>query len=93
MKFSQMLLGAVFCLGSSTAFAEALQKLSIQGMMCTSCSGKVEKAFLETGKVASIKVNAKDGTALVEWKDGQALSATDVEKIVKDAGFELKSAS
>ena len=73
------------------AFSGESQTLNIQGMMCSTCSGKVQKAFKDTGKIESIKVNVKSGTAQVVWKDGQQLTATEIAEIVKAAGFTLKS--
>lgn len=73
------------------AFSGEGQTLNIQGMMCSTCSGKVQKAFKDTGKIESIKVNVKNGTAQVVWKNGQQPSATEIAEIVKAAGFTLKS--
>lgn len=77
---------------SGTLLAESKQTLNIQGMTCSACASQVEEAFLKTGKVASIEVDAKNGIANVVWKNEKPSDA-EVSQIVKQAGFSLKSSS
>lgn len=93
MKLLKVLSLVGIMIASTNLYAGNPQKLSIQGMVCSGCASKVEKAFLDTGKVKSIKVNPKEGIALVEWADDLKVSEKEIADIVKSAGFELKSIS
>jgi cation transport ATPase len=91
-KFSAFLFVFILFAFHSVSAGEK-QTLLIQGMMCSTCSGKVQKAFQSTGKMESIKIDVKSGTAEVVWKEGQKPSAEEIVEIVKAAGFSLKSAT
>ncbi|RYF39901.1 MAG: heavy-metal-associated domain-containing protein, partial [Comamonadaceae bacterium] len=60
--------------------------LSVEGMTCASCAGRVEKALLKVPGVASAEVNLATETAEVRW----SVPGTDVAALtaaVEKAGY------
>ncbi|NOX74723.1 MAG: heavy-metal-associated domain-containing protein, partial [Alphaproteobacteria bacterium] len=55
--------------GYPTAHADVT--LSIEGMTCASCVGRVEKALLAVPGVDGAAVNLATETALIKYTDGQ----------------------
>ena len=64
------------------------QTLPVVGMMCASCSARVERCLKEQPDVASVAVNLAGRTALVEYDEAQTSLAA-LQKAVADAGYEL----
>ena len=70
--------------------------LSIEGMTCASCAGRVEKALLKVPGVASAEVNLATETADVRWSapgTGMSGSGTDVAALtaaVEKAGYKAQ---
>ena len=61
--------------------------ISIEGMMCGHCTGRVEKALSEVAGVTAVTVSLEDKNAVVTAEDG----VTDemLTKTVTDAGYEV----
>lgn len=65
----------------------SLEKISVKGMMCGSCEAKVTKAIEGVDGVNKvIKVNYKDGTALV-CVNKKNTNLTNLTKAISDSGF------
>src|SRR5690606_39019540 len=61
--------------------------LSIQGMSCASCAGRVEKALRNTAGVVTASVNLATENAHVDALPGK-VSADQLIQAVKTAGYE-----
>ncbi|MDP4992972.1 MAG: heavy metal translocating P-type ATPase [Marivita lacus] len=68
---------------------EATHRLSISGMTCASCTGRVERALAALPGVLSAQVNLATQTATVRSLDG-AVSVETLAKTVTDAGYPAK---
>jgi copper chaperone len=64
--------------------------LSIKGMTCGGCEGKVNKALSACKGVSDVKVSHKDGKAELHLEDGKA-SVEDLIEALKHAGFKASS--
>ena len=59
--------------------------MTIEGMMCMHCSGRVEKALNALpGVTASVDLEARTATCT-----GEALDEATLRKAVEDAGYEV----
>lgn len=63
-------------------------EIKISGMHCASCALNLEKAIGSLGNVSHVAVNYGTDTAQVEY-DPSAVSIHDLEKAVKDAGYDV----
>jgi uncharacterized membrane protein YraQ (UPF0718 family)/copper chaperone CopZ len=70
----------------STSSAEAAVTLEVEGLTCSNCVRKLERALRETEGVLSATVSLDPGRAIVE---GSASSA-DLEAAVRAAGYAVK---
>jgi len=70
--------------------AEAELVLSVGGMHCASCVGRVEKAILDAPGVRAASVNLASGRAFVRMDDGAASHADAVAEAIRGAGFEAE---
>jgi Cu2+-exporting ATPase len=61
--------------------------LTIEGMMCPHCEGRVKKALEAVPGVKAATASAKSGTAVVQL-DGDAAEES-LKKAVIDAGYEV----
>lgn len=61
--------------------------LSIEGMMCSHCTGRVEKALKETAGVAEVTVSLEEKNAVV--KAEESVTAEQLKAVVTDAGYEV----
>jgi P-type Cu+ transporter len=73
----------------SAATAQAELVLSVGGMHCASCVGRVEKAALKAPGVTGASVNLASGRAFVTLAD-PAGNAEAVAQAIRDAGFEAE---
>ena len=62
--------------------------LSIQGMHCSACVRRVERALGKVQGVASTKVDLIAGKAVVEYDPTQA-TKTALKEIVRELGFRV----
>jgi Cu+-exporting ATPase len=70
---------------------EAKHRLSISGMTCASCTGRVERALEALPGVLSAHVNHATQTAEIRTLDG-AITTETLAQTVTDAGYPAKSA-
>ncbi len=61
--------------------------LSIEGMMCGHCTGRVEKALQETAGVAEVTVSLEGKNAVVTAED--TVTAEQLKAVVTEAGYEV----
>jgi len=65
---------------------EKKAELKISGMSCAMCAKTIEKSLLSLNGVVNARVNLGNETAFVRY-DPKKLKVTDLEKVVKDAGY------
>lgn len=61
--------------------------LSIEGMMCSHCTGRVEKALKETAGVKDVTVSLEEKNAVVTAEE--SVTAEQLKAAVTDAGYEV----
>ena len=64
-------------------------KLSVQGMSCMHCVGRVDKALREQAGVSEVKVDLDSGSAEVT---GAGLDGAALVKAVVEAGYQAEVA-
>jgi len=77
---------------TTTVIKEAItmqKKMNIEGMMCTHCSGRVQKALEALGEVDHAAVSHETGVATVTLK--AAVSDEALKKAVEDQGYSVTS--
>ena len=62
--------------------------ISIMGMSCASCVGKIEKALRRKEGVKKATINFATGRAMVEF-DSNITNEKDVEKVIEDTGYNV----
>ena len=62
--------------------------ISIEGMMCSHCTGTVEKALAGIDGVKEVSVSLENKNAVV--KAEESVTAEVLKKAVTDAGYEVK---
>ena len=77
---------------STTPFAASPQyNLRVDGIACPFCAYGIEKKLLQTKGVASVTFDLEKGLVVVKVKEGVILSEAQLEQLVSDAGFTLRS--
>ncbi|MGN0351958.1 MAG: heavy metal translocating P-type ATPase [Roseburia sp.] len=61
--------------------------LAIEGMMCSHCTGRVEKALKETAGVTEVTVSLEEKNAVV--KAEESVTAEQLKAVVTEAGYEV----
>ncbi|HCV44113.1 MAG TPA: hypothetical protein DGH68_11565 [Bacteroidetes bacterium] len=85
MRWAVVLLVLTF----TTALAGEVRKvdISVKGMHCEDCTGKVKSALHKVKGVQDVEVNLKKGTALVSLESNSDVKSEALAKAVADAGF------
>ena len=78
-------------LTSLSSFATPSYKVTVNGMVCSFCAQGIEKKMKALGETKDVYVGLKNRLVVVEVKDGLTLSQDVIKKIIKDAGYEVKS--
>ena len=65
-------------------------ELKIPGLVCPSCAIGIKKGFKKTNQIKEIKFDAKKEICLIEFISIEN-HPSQIRKIVKNAGYELKS--
>ncbi len=74
------------------AFAAPTQyQLRVDGLACPFCAYGIEKELKRTEGVAGIAIDINAGTVTVTMAEGATLTEARAGRIVKDAGFTLRS--
>lgn len=61
----------------------------VEGMSCQHCVNHVKSALESIEGVSNVKVNLGSNTAVI--KSSAEISDSNIEKVVKEAGYEVKS--
>lgn len=87
-----VLLFIVLLLSSTILLANGNQyELRVDGLSCPYCAYGVEKKLIRTNGVQSIEFDLEKGLVIVKVQEGYTLSKEQLEKLLADAGFTLRS--
>ena len=79
-------------LWGSLALAAGMQyDLRDDGLSCPFCAYGIEKKLKKTAGVETVDIDLKRGVVVVKTREGVKLSEPQMKRLVKDAGFTLKS--
>jgi copper chaperone CopZ len=62
-------------------------RVRVDGLSCAFCAYGLEKKLSELKGVDSVKINIKDGTALLTLEEGISITDDTIKQAVKDSGF------
>jgi copper chaperone CopZ len=91
MKHLLLVVGLGLSLTSLSGFATPSYKVTVNGMVCSFCAQGIEKKMKALNETKDVYVVLKNRLVVVEVKDGLTLSQDSIKKIIKDAGYEVKS--
>jgi len=87
-------MASVVLLWSGLALAAGTQyDLRVDGLSCPFCAYGIEKKLKKTAGVKSVDVDLERGVVTVKTGEGGTLSEPQLKRLVKEAGFTLKSLS
>ena len=72
----------------STVFAEQIT-ITVKGMVCSFCAQGLKKTFGKIDDVKKIDVDLENKFVRLDVKDGSLLSDREIEKTIRDAGFDV----
>ncbi len=79
-------------LSSSLTLAAGMQyDLRVDGLSCPFCAYGIEKKLKKTEGVESVDIDLERGVVVVKTREGVKLSEQQMKRLVKDAGFTLRS--
>jgi len=76
---------------SLNGFATPSYKVTVNGMVCSFCAQGIEKKMKALNETKGVYVELKNHLVIVEAKEGSNISQDVIKKIIKDAGYEVKS--
>ena len=76
---------------SLNSFATPSYKVTVNGMVCSFCAQGIEKKMKALNETKGVYVELKNHLVVVEAKEGSNISQDVIKKIIKDAGYEVKS--
>ena len=76
---------------SLNSFATPSYKVTVNGMVCSFCAQGIEKKMKALSETKAVYVELKNHLVVVEAKEGSNISQDVIKKIIKDAGYEVKS--
>jgi copper chaperone CopZ len=91
MKHLLLVVGLGLSLTSLSGFATPSYKVTVNGMVCSFCAQGIEKKMKALNETKDVYVGLKNRLVVVEVKEGLTLSQDVIRKIIKDAGYEVKS--
>jgi copper chaperone CopZ len=91
MKHLLLVVGLGLSLTSLISFATPSYKVTVNGMVCSFCAQGIEKKMKALSETKEVYVGLKNHLVVVEVKEGLTLSQDVIKKIIKDAGYEVKS--
>jgi len=87
-------MASVVLLWSGLTLAAGTQyELRVDGLSCPFCAYGIEKKLKKTAGVKSVDVDLERGVVTVKTGEGATLSEPQLKRLVKEAGFTLKSLS
>jgi copper chaperone CopZ len=91
MKHLLLVVSLGLSLTSLISFATPSYKVTVNGMVCSFCAQGIEKKMKALSETKEVYVGLKNHLVVVEVKEGLTLSQDVIKKIIKDAGYEVKS--
>jgi copper chaperone CopZ len=91
MKHLLLVVSLGLSLTSLISFATPSYKVTVNGMVCSFCAQGIEKKMKALSETKDVYVGLKNHLVVVEVKEGLTLSQDVIKKIIKDAGYEVKS--
>ncbi len=77
---------------SLSSFAQIKSaNLTASGLTCSMCSKAIYKSLVKVPTIQEIKVDIKNSSYLITFKEGQNVSLDAIRKAVEDAGFSVAS--
>lgn len=86
----KLILTSVILLSSMSLAGEEL-KVGVKGMVCAFCAQGIEKKFLSQPEIEKVQVSLENKFVKLIFKEGKKLSNDKIEKLLKDAGYEMVS--
>ena len=86
----KLILTSVILLSSMSLAGEEL-KVGVKGMVCAFCAQGIEKNFLSQPEIEKVQVSLENKFVKLIFKEGKKLSNDKIEKLLKDAGYEMVS--
>ncbi|MGQ0645501.1 MAG: heavy-metal-associated domain-containing protein [Elusimicrobiota bacterium] len=80
---------AVLLAGTGAVWAGENIQVKISGMVCSFCAQGIQKKFKARPEVEKVKVSLNDKNVALSLKDGRTLDDETVEKLIKDAGYDV----
>jgi copper chaperone CopZ len=80
---------AVLLAGTGAVWAGENIRVKISGMVCSFCAQGIQKKFKARPEVEKVKVSLNDKNVALSLKDGRTLDDETVEKLIKDAGYDV----
>jgi len=94
MKAFSLFIAAFVLLWSSMTLAAGTQyDLRVDGLSCPFCAYGIEKKLKKTAGVESVEIDLQRGVVTVKTREGVKLTKRQMKRLVRDAGFTLKSLS
>lgn len=94
MKASSLFIATLVFLWSGLTLAAGTQyDLRVDGLSCPFCAYGIEKKLKKTAGVKSVDVDLERGVVTVKTGEGATLTEPQLKRLVKEAGFTLKSLS
>jgi copper chaperone CopZ len=75
---------------SLSSFAQIKSaNLTASGLTCSMCSKAIYKSLVKVPTIQDVKVDIKNSSYLITFKQGEAISLAALKKAVEDAGFSV----
>ena len=63
----------------------------VKGLVCSFCAQGIQTSFEKNPKIAKVSVNLEKRALLLKLKAFKKITASDIQKTVEDAGYDLES--
>ena len=91
MKHLLLVVSLGLSLTSLSSLATPSYKVTVNGMVCSFCAQGIEKKMKALSETKDVYVGLKNRLVVVEVKEGLTLSQDVIRKVIKDAGYGVKS--
>ena len=61
------------------------------GLVCDFCATAIEKVFMRKDEVSGLNVSLADRKIIIALKNGQNIDDAEIEKLITDSGYNVKS--
>ncbi len=87
-----MLTSVIILFCSAPLFAASTQyNLRVDGLACPFCAYGIEKKLIKTAGVEAVTFDLEKGLVKVKAKEGVILTEAQLQQLINDAGFTLRS--